>query len=300
MCLHQKSSIQLYLGILTPRWEGWLYQAIGYRTVTGSCFVISVGTNVQWILHHYFPLGKLLPHQGLWSFGCCSRQTLCFCGPSSVLTLPPSFLGSRYLAGLPADGALADSGQFLFHFTLPHFAWPHFALSPTHCLGVKVPWRILISKAHLIVRVPSLLVLASLWDGEVTGEVSISAGDPATAACGQLVQVLQEALYFMENGEGLRSCGCKSDHKLASQFHSNIYLLDGMIANLIWIWTTQIQGLRISDSSTDCCSFESTEVKDCILSAVSVNKGCCCCKAHCRDCWLCIQDVEKLVRVLNS
>lgn len=63
------------------------------------------------------------------------------------------------------------------------------------------------------------LVLASLWDGEVTGEVSISAGDPATAACGQLVQVLQEA-YFMEMVKDLDPVGVSQDHKLASQFQT--------------------------------------------------------------------------------
>lgn len=58
------------------------------------------------------------------------------------------------------------------------------------------------------------LVLANLWDGGSHG-----AGDPATAAHGQVVQVPQEP-YFMDTGKDLHSVGVSQDHKLASQFQN--------------------------------------------------------------------------------
>lgn len=113
-------------------------------TFSGYCIIISLWKK---------------PSSGPVIFGCCSRQTLCFCGPSSVLTLPPSFLGSRYLAGLPAGWGLSWLWPILMpHFTLATLCLASFCPSPPYPLpGSHAPWRILISKAHLIVRVPSSL-----------------------------------------------------------------------------------------------------------------------------------------------
>ena len=227
VCLHQKSNTQsyFYLGVLLPGRRADYIRPLYTGTVIGACFGVDwgYGTNPQWILHHHFLLEEALIRACdlwllqqadtlfLWTIICAHSASLisriqmpgraaCRMGP--WLTLANSYASLCPCHTLP--------GLILPQSSLP-IAWESCAL------------MYLISKTHLIVMVPSSLCWPICGIEEVMGEVSVSAGDPATAACGQLVQVLQEP-YFMDTAKDLYPVGLSQDRRLASQFQNWIFI----------------------------------------------------------------------------